>query len=425
MIFRPLTLLVLVTAMIAIWSCKPDRINTTVEVPHRSAEEILGNPEFLAIAYGGYRAGTRDIQPEISELKEDMRILAAMGVHMLRTYNVHLPHAENVLKAITELQEEDGAFEMYVMLGAWIDCENAWQPGQENHEGESPRNAIEIAEAVRLTQQYPDIVKVIAVGNESMVHWAQSYFVRPKAILGWVNHLRDLRSSGELPSDLWLTSSDNYASWGGADPIYHTDDLNALIHAVDFLSVHTYPMHETHYNYEFWLQRPEEADIDKDEKIVRAMDRALLEAQKQVAAVQSYMDKIGEDRPIHIGETGWATVSDEFYGDSGSRACDQYKQGLYYKLIRDWTNEAGISCFFFEAFDERWKDDKNPNGSENHFGLIDENGQAKYAIWDLVENGTFKGLTRDGEVITKSFRGDPLTVKQASLSPPVEYDNGL
>ena len=57
------------------------------------------------------------------------------------------------------------------------------------------------------------------------------------------------------------------------------------------------------------------------------------------------MDQIGENKPIHIGETGWATVSDEFYGDLGSRACDQYKQGLYYKLIRDWTDETGMSCF--------------------------------------------------------------------------------
>ena len=153
MIFRPLTLLVLVTAMIAIWNCKPDRINTTVEVPHRSAEEILGNPDYQAISYGGYRGKTRDAQPKISDLKEDMRILSAMGIHILRTYNVHLPHAENVLKAITELRAEDASFEMYVMLGAWIDCENAWQPRQENHEGESPRNEVEIAEAVRLTQK--------------------------------------------------------------------------------------------------------------------------------------------------------------------------------------------------------------------------------------------------------------------------------
>ncbi len=407
------------------YGCKPESASVEVKEYETTASRILGDPSYQAISYGGYRQGSRDIQPTIAELKEDMLILSAMGIRILRTYNVHLPQAENILKAITELKSQNPDFEMYVMLGAWIDCENAWVPGEENHEGESKRNAVEIAQAALLANTYPDIVKIIAVGNESMVHWAQSYFVRPKAILGWVNHLKALIGKGELPQDLWITSSDNYAAWGGGDGIYHTPDLNQLIHAVDYLSVHTYPMHETHYNFEFWLQRPEEQNLSKDEKINLAMDRALLEAEKQVNQVQAYLDKIGADKPIHIGETGWASVSDEFYGDTGSRACDEYKQGLYYKRMRDWSNTKGISCFYFEAFDEKWKDEKHPNGSENHFGLIDLQGNAKYAIWDLVDNGTFEGLKRGGNNIVKSNEGDLESIKTKSLVPPTEYDNGL
>ena len=64
---------------------------------------------------------------------------------------------------------------------------------------------------------------------------------------------------------------------------------------------------------------------------------------------------------------------------TGSRATDEYKSGMYYKLMREWTNEAGISCFYFEGFNEPWKDSKNPMGSENHFGLITVDGKAKYA----------------------------------------------
>ena len=40
-----------------------------------SAKDILGNPEYLAMSYGGYRQNTRNIQPTIAELKEDMKIL--------------------------------------------------------------------------------------------------------------------------------------------------------------------------------------------------------------------------------------------------------------------------------------------------------------------------------------------------------------
>jgi hypothetical protein len=56
------------------------------------------------------------------------------------------------------------------------------------------KNAIEIDEAVRLANQYPDIVKVIAVGNEAMVKWAASYYVQPSTILKWVNYLQTLKS---------------------------------------------------------------------------------------------------------------------------------------------------------------------------------------------------------------------------------------
>ena len=53
-----------------------------------------------------------------------------------------------------------------------------------------------------------------------------------------------------------------------------------------------------------------------------------------------------------------------------------------------------------------WKDGEHVGGTENHFGLIDINGHAKYVLWDEVDNGVFEGLTRGGKTITKSFNGD-------------------
>ena len=136
-----------------------------------TAKDILGNPGYLAISYGGYRKKSRGIQPTIPQLKEDMKILSAMGVKVIRTYNVQpeLAHASNTLKAISELKKEDEDFEMYVMLGAWIDCLNAWTDKVPNHYVESPNNAGEIDRAVALANQYPEIVKIIAVCNEAMV----------------------------------------------------------------------------------------------------------------------------------------------------------------------------------------------------------------------------------------------------------------
>lgn len=410
--------------VILIFSCKNNtkkeiNTNSVKEVTSLSARDILGNPKFLAISYGGYRHADHDIEPTLDELKEDMKLLSAMGIKIVRTYKVYLPEATNLLKAIRELKQEDPGFEMYVMLGAWIDCKNARTDKEPDHDQENEANTSEIEVAVNLANQYTDIVKVIAVGNEAMVKWAAKYYVQPAVILKWVNHLQELKKSGKLSKDLWITSSDDFASWGGLGTEYHTEDLEKLYHAVDYVSMHTYPYHNTHYNPEFWGVPEEEENLSDIEKIDAAMLRAKKFAMSQYDSVSGYMKSIGINKPIHIGETGWASTSNGHYGPKGSRATDEYKQALYYKHMRDWTNAEGISCFYFEGFDEQWKDAKNAKGSENHFGLINLKSQAKYPIWNLVDDGTFEGLTRDGKPITKTFNGDKDALLQDVLVPPL------
>jgi len=383
-----------------------------------TASEILGNPDYLAISYGGYREKTRDIQPTIPQLKEDMKILATMNVKLLRTYNVHLDQASNLLEAISQLKKEDPTFEMYVMLGAWIDCKNAFTELEPDHNLESDRNPTEIATAVKLANKYPDIVKIVAVGNEAMIRWATSYFVQPAVILKWVNHLQELKKEEKLPADLWITCSDDFASWGGGDLSYRTPDLEQLIKAVDYVSMHTYPMHNSYYNPQFWEVPENEIQLTDIEKVDAAMLRALEFAKKQYEDVSNYVKSIDSTKTIHIGESGWATVSNGHYGKNSSRAADEYKAGTYYNLMREWTNKEHISLFYFEAYDEQWKDAKNSLGSENHFGLINLKSEAKYAIWNLVDAGIFEGLTRDGKSITKTYNGDKKALMKDVLSPP-------
>ncbi|WP_288371226.1 glycosyl hydrolase family 17 protein [uncultured Algoriphagus sp.] len=417
-----LKLLLIGAALTASFSCSEKSTDVeTTKNKEVTAEEILGNPAYQAISFGGYRERSRDIQPTVNQLKEDVKILSAMGVKILRTYNVQLPHATTLLKAIRELKKEDPNFEMYVMLGAWIDCKNAWTDLEPDHNVESEQNEGEIERAVALVNQYPDIVKILAVGNEAMVRWATSYFVQPWVILKWVNHLQELKAAGKLPKDLWITSSDDFSSWGGGDSSYHTDDLEKLANAVDYISIHTYPYHNSHYNPAFWRVPIEESKLSELEKVEAAMLRARDFAKSQYDSVASYMESIGVDKPIHIGETGWASVSDGFYGPEGSHAADEYKQGLYYKHMREWTNEAGISMFYFEAFNEQWKDAANPIGSENHFGLFSLKGEAKYPVWELVDQGIFEGLTRDGNPIIKTYNGEIDSLLTKVSAPPANY----
>lgn len=371
-----------------------------------TAQMILGNTNYQAICYGGYRTNSREIQPTIAEIKEDLKLLSALKIKVLRTYNVHYEEVSNLLKAITELKKEDANYEMYIMLGAWIDCKNAWTNMPPIHHEESERNAIEIAEAVRLTNQYPDVVKIIAVGNEAMVKWATSYYVTPNIILKWVNHLQNLKKENKLPKDVLITSSDNFASWGGGGNEYHVEDLNQLIKAVDYISMHTYPMHDTHYNPVFWGIKEHEQQLSEKEKIDAVMLRSRDYAISQYNSVVAYMKSIGVNKPVHIGETGWATQSNEHYGNEGAKATDEYKSAQFYNLMREWSNKQKVSCFYFEAFDENWKDSANPLGSENHFGMINLQNEAKYVLWNEVDKGTFKGLTRNGKPITKTYNGD-------------------
>ena len=392
----------------------------------RSPAEILGNPQFQAISYGGYRSTSRSDGPSITDIKEDLKIMSAMGIRVLRTYNTSgYPFAANTLQAISEIKQADPSFEMYVMLGIWISCKNAWTNAPDHTQEDLVNNTREIDTAIDLVNDYPDIVKFLAVGNEAMVHWATSYYVVPEIILNHVNSLQDLKANGGIPADTWITSSDNFASWGGGGGEYHNADLNALINAVDFVSLHTYPFHDTHYNPVFWHVPADEESLSDEAKVAAAMLRSRDYAISQYQAAKSYVDSNAlSSKPIHIGETGWSTIANWQYGNPGSNAADEYKEKLYFDHMREWTDQNGVSMFYFEAFNEPWKDASNSQGSENHFGLITVAGEAKYALWDMVDNGVFDGLTRGGSAITKTYNGDEQELLNAIYAPPMDTSGG-
>ncbi|MFT6135075.1 MAG: hypothetical protein ACJAZM_001569, partial [Cyclobacteriaceae bacterium] len=49
-------------------------------------------------------------------------------------------------------------------------------------------------------------------------------------------------------------------------------------------------------------------------------------------------------------------------------------------------------------------------------------GQAKHALWSAVDQGTFKGLTRDGKIIGKTFEGNEAKLLESVPFPPVKVN---
>ena len=372
-----------------------------------NGQMLLGNNNYPAISYSGDRAVVRTVEnsPSVKDIKEDMKLLSAMGIKLLRTYNTNeFPQAWNLLKAIRELKQEYPDFEMYVMAGAWIQCHGAFKDDVEtDHTKEHYEwNKGEIDAAIAQAKAYPDIVKIIAVGNEAMVTW-QAHYVTPLIILKWVNYLKEARAAGKMPAKTLVTTSDNWAALGG-ETSYHNDDLLALLKAIDFVSLHTYAYHDSHYASEFWKVPQNQAGLTIPEQSKRAIKRAIARQKDQFNSVKDYMEQNNIKKAIHIGETGWSTLDNGFYGDGGSCAADEYKAKLFHDTVRAWTKKDNLSCFYFEGFDEPWKSG-GTDGSEGHFGLFTVDGKAKYSIWGLVDAGAFDGLSRGRNPILKTYDG--------------------
>jgi len=385
---------------------------------HESDRKLLGNSNYPAICYGGYRNADRTIAntPSIQETIEDLKILSAAGIRLLRTYDTtDFPHAERILQSIRELKRADPDFEMYVMLGAWIQCKNAYKEGVDHSVEDLDSNEREVAGAIRLAMEYPDIVKIIAVGNESMVDW-QSHYVPASVILKWVRLLKEARSSGRIPAGTLITTSDNWAALGG-ETRYRNKDLDELLRQIDFVSLHTYAFHDTYYNPALqWGPMPGEAGLPAPEQVARSIARAVDYQKKQLQTVKDYLLSIGVEKEIHIGETGWASLDNSYYGDEGTCAANEYTAGLFYHAVREWTKGENLTCFYFEAFDEPWKS-VDPDASESHFGLFTVDGQAKYALWGRVDAGAFDGLGRGGNPVVKTHGGDKTALLEMLKAP--------
>jgi exo-beta-1,3-glucanase (GH17 family) len=298
-------------------------------------------PQGNAICYSGYREGQspdRQLYPSVEQIREDLHLLARHW-QLIRLYDCS-PHAERVLQVIHE-----DRLPLRVMLGAYLAAE-ASNPGcpwgglhsETQLEANRCENQAELERLVELARRHEDIVFAVAVGNECTVDWTD-HWVPVSQMVGYVRWVK-----ARLPQP--VTFCENYLPW--------QDKLRELVDELDFISLHTYPV---------WEYKP--------------IHEALEHTQANVAGVTSRYP----GKPVAITEAGWCTRSNG-RGMHAEHAQPEL-QARYCRELVDWTREAGLLCFVFEAFDEPWKGSEDPLEPEKHWGLFSVDRRPKPVVQAL------------------------------------------
>lgn len=296
----------------------------------------------MAICYSGFREGQHPdrgdgaANPTRAEILEDLRILIAEGLQLIRVYD----SGDNSRMVLDVIHENE--LPITVMLGAWLSAEFsnheacawlAWPIPKEQLEKNSARNAAEIERAIALAREFPRVVVAVNVGNEALVDWSD-HVVPTEKVLAYV---RRVKEAIEQP----VTVAENYRWW-----IEHGAELAAEL---DYVGVHTYPA---------W----EGKDVEQGLSYT-------------IENMQEVRDALPNSR-LAILEAGWATTAVEF-GERASEAA----QARYYREMCAWAAKTNVTVFFFEAFDEPWKGDPGKaNGAEKHWGLWFVDRKPKQAI---------------------------------------------
>ncbi len=285
-------------------------------------------PPGNAICYSGYREGQSPLTghfPTYAQVSEDLSILGENWKY-LRLYDCSR-HAEIVLDVI----HKEG-LDFKVMLGAEMRAEmsNPNCPWGGDYDDETlaanqRANSEEIDRMIGLAKRYADCVFSASVGNEASVEWTDHMVPVDKLI----DYVRRTKQAIEQP----VTFCENYVPWGYK--------LGALVAELDFISVHTYPV---------WEYLTVDAALDYTRDNYHSVAR-------------HYPDK-----PVVITEAGWTTSSNGRGIEPWNAS--QELQAIYYRQLIDWTREAGILTFVFEAFDEPWKGSPDPLEPEKHWGLF-------------------------------------------------------
>ena len=317
--------------------------------------------ERKAVSYSPYREATSDSElgAEVftdEEILQDLQLIRGAGIGVIRLFSSRA-FGDQVLRLIRA-----NAIDLKMMLGAYpnpVDRGTAAERAAAEAD-----NQAELDEAIRLANTYSDIVLAVSVGNETMVYWS-THKIDPEIMGGYI---LKVRQAIKQP----VTTDDNWAFWASA-PKPITD-------VVDVAAVHTYPLLDTFYDPTLWEWRAREAAPEV--RAAAMADAAIAEAKRQFGQSRAFLDRLGLGKmPMVIGETGWMAV--DYGGDPAlPYRVQAVNQKLYYDRLQAWVAEGRASngpqtMFYFQAFDERWKQ------ADDGWGLFTRDRKARCVVQAL------------------------------------------
>jgi exo-beta-1,3-glucanase (GH17 family) len=234
-----------------------------------------------------------------SEIEDDLARLARIS-GCVRTYSTDFG-----LDRVAEIAERHG---MQVIQGAWI----GWDPD---------RNRREVETAVALAKRFPQTIRAVVVGNESLLRGE----IAPAEL---ANLIRGVKARIAVP----VTYADVWEFW------LRYPEVQA---AVDFVTIHILP---------YWEDFPV----------------AAAEAAAHVESIRQKLKAAFPDKEILIGEVGWPSAGRMRDGAQPSPANQA-------RVIHDVLAAAKRERYrvsVIEAFDQPWKE-RLEGTVGGHWGLLD------------------------------------------------------
>lgn len=325
----------------------------------QTAERRALPEEFItrtAVNYSPYRTSRNEseLASEVitpAQVLQDLRLVQATGIGTIRLFSSRA-FAETVLRVI-----RDNRLDLKVQLGAF--------PNPVTSVAAEADNQAELDAAIRLANTYRDIVLAVSVGNEKMVEWSLAK-IDPNVMAGY---LRKVRAAITQP----VTTNDNWLLWASVPRV--------IAENVDFAAVHVYPFLDTFYDptrYD-WRQK----GVPEAQRAQAMIAATVAEAKQQFENARAGLARIGlTDIPMVIGETGWAAV-DTAGGPNLAFRAHPVNQKMYFDAMQQWAREGRgtvngpKAVFFFQAFDEPWKQ------GDDGWGLFNARREARFVVQSL------------------------------------------